>query len=181
MNKGKYSFTAKIKATNVDDDKIMNGDTLEALHFIGICSDQFTEFDSYILYSSKKNIYGFGDDMIVRGWITWRYFGDGSEPQSWHECKGVSGGFGHNDRITIVVDMDKGWIRGYKNGKRFVNNDIGDINVTFDDNTKFYPAFSSTDPSQTELVIYYGQEQHVNEINVNVIYEQIVTILWRLR
>ena len=144
LNKGKYSFTATIKATNADDDKIMNGDTLESLHFIGICSDRFTEFDRYVLYSNKKDIYGFGDDIIARGWVTWRYFGDGSEPRGWYECKGVSGGFGHNDRITIVVDMDKGWIRGYKNGKRFVNNDIGDINVKFDDNTKFCPAFSTT-------------------------------------
>ena len=161
LNKGKYSFTVTIKAA--DDEMWMTGDTFVGLHCIGICSEKFKEFDKYVLHSNRKNIAGFGDDMIARGWVTWRYFGDGNQPKAWFECKDASGGYGHNDKITIVVDFDNGWIRGYKNGKRFAKNEVGDIYVTFDDNTKFYPMVSSTDISAIELVVAYGQEEEDNE------------------
>ena len=151
LNKGKYSFTATIEAIN--DDEFTDGEVLEGLNFIGICSDKYTEFDKYIIWSHKTGIYGFGDDNKQRGLYTWRYFGDGTLPQHWGQCKGS---FGHKDRITVEIDMDKGWITGYKNGKRFVENDTGDIPIKMDDRTKFYPVVSIADISKVNVTISYG-------------------------
>eukprot|EP01084_Bolivina_argentea_P212860 361730_1 len=164
LNKGQYSFTVTFTGSKEQTDFLSDGDTLDGLNFVGICSDKYVDFDKYIIYSDKKNIYGFGDDMVARGRVTWRYFGNGAEPKSWHECGKryeptytQPGGFGHNDQVTILIDMEKCWIKGYKNGRRFIRNDIGDIGVHIkESDTKFYPVISVSDTLSVDVTVSYG-------------------------
>ncbi len=53
--------------------------------------------------------------------------------------------------------MDQYWIRGYKNGKRFIRNDIGDIGIhPVDEESRFYPVISMTKTGEVECSVSYG-------------------------
>lgn len=156
INSGQYSFSVTFRKSN--DDKVMNGDTLSGLNFIGVCNEKYSERKDYVLLADRRFLYGFGDDNPTRGWVTWRYFGDNREPLAWWECveSTGTGGFGHNDRVTLVVDLDQGWIRGYKNGKRWMQSEVGDIDLTDHVQHRFYPLVSSTNWLENECCISFG-------------------------
>ena len=105
LNKGRYSFSVIFEEILTKNYKI--GDVFDGLNFVGICSDKFDQFNQYILYSRRAHIYGFGDDMKSRGWITWRYFGDGKQPQAWWSVTKEKGGFGHKGiyHIFIIINI----------------------------------------------------------------------------
>eukprot|EP01084_Bolivina_argentea_P082102 148681_1 len=156
INKGIYSFTVMFE--NVNDDTTAKGHILKGLNFVGICSEKFVEFNQYILYSDKEHIYGFGDDNESRAWITWLFSGKGraDEPEPWDEISRENGTFGHKDTVSIVVNMNAGYIKGYRNGYSFVKRQGGHIYLDFDPKIKYYPVVSMF-TAQTQCTLSFGQ------------------------